>query len=103
MHSTVTLNEDPMALTEFEKLLTTDIDDAPDLRFHVAMLLVDEAQQRVAARIEFICTPSRREYMGRQVRGPPGEKVKCMEHMFYQYRDGKIETVWWMPGDLVPI
>jgi predicted ester cyclase len=35
--------------------------------------------------------------MGRKIEGT----IKCMEHMFYQYRDGKIAEVWWMPGELV--
>lgn len=98
MHPTVTLNDTAMPVAEFEKLLTDDISAAPDLRFELAMLLVDEAKQRVGCRIEFRCTPLR-EFMGRDIKGT----VKCMEHMFYQYREGKIETVWWMPGELVAV
>lgn len=95
IHPTVTLNDVSMPLPEFEKLLTDDIDAAPDLRFELSMLVVDESTQRVGCRIEFRCTPLR-EFMGRKVDGT----IKCMEHMFYQFRDGKIETVWWMPGEL---
>ncbi|KAL9009099.1 MAG: hypothetical protein Q9173_005845 [Seirophora scorigena] len=99
MHPTVTLNDNSMPLTEFEKLLTTDIDAAPDLRFDVSMLVADEAKQQLGCRIEFRCTPLGDEFMGHKVGGP----VKCMEHMFYQYREGKIATVWWMPGEFVAI
>lgn len=98
IHPTVTLNDAAMPLAHFEKLLTDDIDAAPDLRFELSMLLVDEAKQRVGCRIEFRCTPLR-EFMGRKIQGT----VKCMEHMFYQYREGKIATVWWMPGELVAV
>lgn len=99
MHSTVTLNDNSMPLGEFEKLLSTDIDAAPDMRFDVSMLVADEAKQQLGCRIEFRCTPLGKEFMGHQVQGP----VKCMEHMFYQYREGKIATVWWMPGEFVTI
>ncbi|PIB01983.1 hypothetical protein CB0940_00009 [Cercospora beticola] len=99
MHSTVTLNDKSMPLAEFEKLLSTDIDAAPDMRFQLAMLLVDESKQQVGCRIEFRCTPLQKEFMGHRVHG----KIKCMEHMFYQYRDGKIAEVWWMPGEFVGI
>ncbi|PHH92375.1 hypothetical protein CDD83_7657 [Cordyceps sp. RAO-2017] len=98
VHSTVRLNGASMPLNEYEKLLTDDMDAAPDLHWELSMLVVDEAKQQVGCRIEFICTP-RREFMGRNVQGT----VKCMEHMFYQYRDGKIEDVWWMPGELVSV
>lgn len=98
MHPVVTLNDVSMPLPEFEKLLTDDIDNAPDLRFDLSMVVADEAKQQVGCRIEFIATPQR-EFMGRNIQGT----VKCMEHMFYQYRDGKIATVWWMPGELVAV
>ena len=98
MHPFVTLNDATMPLADFQKLLTDDIDNAPDLRFELAMLVVDEAKQQVGCRIEFRCTPQR-EFMGREVKGT----VKCMEHMFYEYREGKIATVWWMPGELVEV
>lgn len=98
MHPTVVLNGTSMPLAAFEKLLTDDIAAAPDLRFEMSMLVVDEARQRVGCRIEFRCTPER-EFMGRSVSGA----VKCMEHMFYQYRDGRIAEVWWMPGELVEV
>lgn len=98
MHATVTLNESSMALAEFEKLLTDDMDNAPDLHWELSMLIADEAKQQVGCRIEFRCTPQR-EFMGRQISGT----VKCMEHMFYEYREGKIATVWWMPGELVAV
>jgi predicted ester cyclase len=96
VHPTVALNGAPMPLAEFEKLLTDDISAAPDLRFDLSMLVVDESEQRVGCRIEFTCTPVK-EFMGRKIEGT----IKCMEHMFYQYRDGKIAEVWWMPGELV--
>ncbi|KJZ75326.1 hypothetical protein HIM_05252 [Hirsutella minnesotensis 3608] len=98
MHPDVVLNGDSMPLAKFEKLLTDDIEAAPDLHFEVSMLVVDESTQRVGCRIEFRCTPVR-EFMGRKVQGT----VKCMEHMFYQYRDGKIADVWWMPGELLAV
>lgn len=98
VHPILTLNDVSMPLADFEKLLTDDIDAAPDLHFELSMLVVDEAKQQVGCRIEFRCTPLR-EFMGRNVQGT----VKCMEHMFYQYREGKIATVWWMPGELVPV
>ncbi|KAL8950431.1 MAG: hypothetical protein Q9222_003525 [Ikaeria aurantiellina] len=98
IHPDVTLNDTSMRLADFEKLLTDDIDNAPDLHFELSMLVVDEAKQQVGCRIEFKCTPQR-EFMGRHVQGT----VKCMEHMFYQYREGKIAAVWWMPGELVEI
>jgi predicted ester cyclase len=98
VHSVVTLNGNSMTRAEYEKLLTDDMDAAPDLRWDLAMLVVDESTQRVGCRIEFRCTP-RREFMGRNIQGT----IKCMEHMFYQYRDAKIENVWWMPGELVAV
>ncbi|KAL8965690.1 MAG: hypothetical protein Q9183_003731 [Haloplaca sp. 2 TL-2023] len=98
MHPTVTLNDNAMDLAEFEKLLTDDMDNAPDLHWDLSMVIADEAKQQVGCRIEFRATPQR-EFMGRNIVGT----IKCMEHMFYEYRDGKIATVWWMPGELVAV
>ncbi|PHH59777.1 hypothetical protein CDD81_2581 [Ophiocordyceps australis] len=99
VHQTVKLNGNAMPLPEYEKLLTDDMALAPDLTWQLSMLLVDEEKQRVGCRIEFRCTPTKGVFMDRKVDGT----VKCMEHMFYQYSNGKIEHVWWMPGDLVPV
>ncbi|RDA86169.1 hypothetical protein CP532_3036 [Ophiocordyceps camponoti-leonardi (nom. inval.)] len=98
VNPTVALNASSMTLAEYEKILTDDMDAAPDLQWETSMLVIDEAKQRVGCRIEFRCTP-RREFMGRKIEGT----VKCMEHMFYQYENGKIADVWWMPGELVPV
>jgi predicted ester cyclase len=98
VHPDVRLNGSSMPLAEYEKLLTDDIAAAPDLSWDVSMLVIDESTQRVGCRIEFTCTPLG-EFMGRKVQGT----VKCMEHMFYQYRDGRIVDVWWMPGELLAV
>ncbi|GAO17620.1 uncharacterized protein UV8b_06055 [Ustilaginoidea virens] len=98
MHPVVILNGNPMPREDFEALVAEDVDAAPDLKFTVVMPVVDESTQRVGSRIEFRCTPQR-EFMGKNIQGT----VKCMEHMFYEFRDGKIEKVWWMPGELVAV
>ncbi|PHH67622.1 hypothetical protein CDD82_1267 [Ophiocordyceps australis] len=99
VHESVTLNANAMPLPAYEKLLTDDMALAPDLNWQLSMLLVDEQRQRVGCRVEFRCTPTNGVFMDRKVDGT----VKCMEHMFYEYSDGKIARVWWMPGDLVPV
>lgn len=101
IHPRVFLNDISMTLAEFEKLLTTDIDAAPDMHFQLSMLLCDESKQQVGCRIEFRCTPMPGDFMGHKIQG--NGMIKCMEHMFYQYRDGKIAQVWWMPGEFLAV
>lgn len=102
MNPTVNLNSASMDLSEFEQILSADINAAPDMHFKLHILLADEGKQQVGCRIEFTCTPiSDGELMDRKVR--KGGTFSCMEHLFYQYREGKIAEVWHLPGEFVEI
>jgi len=69
-------------------MIEGDIAAAPDIHFNVKMLLTTE--DSVAARIWFDCTPEK-EFLGFQ---PTGRMVHFAEHVFYRFRDGKIDEVW---------
>jgi predicted ester cyclase len=60
----------------------------PDLHYAVDMLLV--GGDHVACRIVFDCTPQG-EFLGIDV---DGRRVSFVEHVFYRFRDGRIEDVW---------
>lgn len=90
VHEQVTHNGRRMTVSEYEAMIEASFDAAPDLYFNVKMLLATE--DSVAARIWFDCTPEK-EFLGCQPTGK-GKVVHFAEHVFYRFRDGKIEEVW---------
>ncbi|OZI19212.1 ester cyclase [Bordetella genomosp. 9] len=87
VHDDVWHNGRPLGLPGYRAMLEKDLEQIPDLRFHIEMLLVDPP--RVACRLRFDVTP-KAVFMGLPVNG---RRVSFREHAFYEFRDGRIFDV----------
>lgn len=87
VHDEVRHNGRLLGLSGYRDLLETDVRDIPDLRFEIGTLVAD--LPRIAVRLLFDCTPTG-VFMGLPVNG---RRVAFAEHVFYEYRDGKIWDV----------
>ena len=81
-------NGRPLGLSGYRAMLAKDFKDIPDLRFCIDLLICEDP--RVAARLVFNCTP-RGEFLGLNV---GGRRISFAENVFYEFRKGKITTVW---------
>ncbi|SON53583.1 putative ester cyclase [Hartmannibacter diazotrophicus] len=80
-------NGEPFGLSGYRRMLERDYRDIPDLRFKIALLVADATY--VACRLDFDCTPIG-TFLGLPVNG---RRVRFSEHVFYEFRDGKIIDV----------
>jgi predicted ester cyclase len=81
-------NGETMTRRQYQDLIAADITAIPDLFFD-AQIVVASGDQ-VACRLVFDCTPQH-EFLGFS---PNGERLSFAEHVFYQFRDGRIAAVW---------
>lgn len=77
-----------VGLAGYRAMLQENFRDIPDLSFHVDLLVTEPP--RVASRLLFDCTPK-----GRLFDLPTnGKRVSFSENVFYEFRDGRIASVW---------
>ena len=88
VHDDVEHNGRPFGLDGYRAMLVKDFEDIPDLRFSIGFLVSEPP--RIAARLLFDCSP-RAEFLGLTI---DGRKVSFAEHVFYEFRDGRIVSVW---------
>lgn len=88
VHDDVHYNSERVGLSGYRKMLEGDFDAIPDLYFDVELLVCEPP--RLASRLRFDCTP-RGMLFGLAVNG---RKVRFAENVFYEFVDGRIETVW---------
>jgi steroid delta-isomerase-like uncharacterized protein len=81
-------NGETMTRRQYQDLIAADITAIPDLFFD-AQIVVASGDQ-VACRLVFDCTPQH-EFLGFSANG---ERLSFAEHVFYQFRDGRIAAVW---------
>jgi len=75
-------------LAGYRAMLQENFRDIPDLSFNVDLLVTQPP--RVASRLLFDCTPK-----GRLFDLPVnGKRVSFSENVFYEFRDGRIPSVW---------
>ena len=77
-----------LGLSGYREMLIGNYEDIPDLSFKAGLLVCEAAW--VAARLDFDCTP-KGEFLGVPVNG---QRVAFRENVFYEFRDGRIVTVW---------
>jgi predicted ester cyclase len=77
-----------VGLDGYRKMLEADVAAIPDLTFEIDFLVVDPPV--VGARLRFDCTP-KGELLGLPVNG---RRVAFTENVFYQFAQGKIDSVW---------
>jgi predicted ester cyclase len=75
-------------LSGYRAMLERDFEEIPDLHFNIQLLVSDPPF--VAARLAFDCSPKGR-FLGLDV---DGRRVSFTENVFYEFRDGKIVSVW---------
>jgi predicted ester cyclase len=88
VHDELSYNGRSMTCRHYAEMLAGDITAIPDLVFTPELLVVDD--DHVACRLFFRCTPER-EFLGI---APTGAEVAFAEHVFYRFREGRIEQVW---------
>ena len=86
--ATASHNGRPLGLSGYRRMLEEDCEAIPDLRFAVALMVVEPPT--VACRLAFDCTP-RGAFLGVPVNG---RRVRFTEHVFYRFGDGLIQEVW---------
>jgi predicted ester cyclase len=87
VHDDLTYNGEPLTRRQYQDLLAADAAAIPDLVYDARIIVA--ADDRIACRLVFDCTP-RAEFLGFT---PNGERLSFAEHVFYQYRDGRIAAV----------
>jgi predicted ester cyclase len=80
-------NGETMTRRQYQDMIAADITAIPDLVFDAQIVVVDGDQ--VACRLVFDCTPQH-EFLGFS---PNGTRVRFAEHVFYQFRDGRVAAV----------
>jgi predicted ester cyclase len=88
VHDRLTYNGDDWTLDRYRSRLAEDARGIPDLRYEVRLLVT--GPDHVAARLWFDCTP-RHDFLGIPA---TGRRVSFAEHVFYRFRDARIEHVW---------
>jgi predicted ester cyclase len=88
VHDDVSYNGEPIGLSGYRRNLENDCVQIPDLRFKIALLVVDE--RTIAARLRFDVTPAG-DFLGVPVNG---RRVSFTENVFYEVEDGKMRHVW---------
>jgi predicted ester cyclase len=89
VHPRLQHNHRDLTLPEYCRLIESSFEEIDGLTFTIVDLVVDEASQRVASRLEFTGTPLK-PFRGIQ---PTGRSVKFWEHAYYQLDEGKISYV----------
>jgi predicted ester cyclase len=87
VHDELTYYEAPKTRRQYRDLLAADAEAIPDLFYDARMIVA--AGDRVACRLLFNCTP-RLPFLGFT---PKGERLTFAEHVFYDFRDGRIAAV----------
>ena len=88
VHDQVTYNDASISRQRYAQMIAEDVQKIPDLRFTIALCVT--SQDVVACRLWFDCTPEQ-EFAGIT---PTGRRVTFAEHVFYRFRDRRIERVW---------
>ncbi|KAF3942104.1 hypothetical protein ABW19_dt0204992 [Dactylella cylindrospora] len=85
----VTWNGNTYSAEAYIGLITRGTIPMPDTVFHIDVLVADEVEQRVAARLLITGTPVE-EFLGFT---PNGKRVELVEHAFYEFYEGRIKEV----------
>ncbi|MGQ9367077.1 ester cyclase [Azospirillum sp. ST 5-10] len=88
VHEDVRYNGKRIGLSGYREMLEADFRAIPDLSFNIELLVSEPP--RIASRLMFDCTPT-----GVLFDLPVnGRRVQFAENVFYEFLDGRIETVW---------
>jgi predicted ester cyclase len=88
VHDELVYNDRPISRRQYARMLAEDVRKIPDLHFTADLLVTGDGV--VACRLWFDCTPEH-EFAGIE---PTGRRASFAEHVFYRFREGRIEQVW---------
>jgi predicted ester cyclase len=88
VHDDVEYNRKRIGLSGYREMLERDFLEIPDLHFNIHLLICEPPC--IASRLRFDCTPVG-NFLGIKVNG---RKVSFAEHVFYEFDESKIKTVW---------
>jgi predicted ester cyclase len=88
VHDRLTYNGEEWTREQYRARLAEDVRTIPDLHYEIRLLVPGPGH--VACRLWFDCTP-RRRFLGIDT---GGRRVSFAEHVFYRFRDRRIEDVW---------
>ena len=88
VHDQVVYNDTSITRQRYRQMIAEDVRKIPDLHFTIDQCVTGD--DVVACRLWFDCTPEH-EFAGIS---PTGRRVAFAEHVFYRFRDGRIERVW---------
>ena len=88
VHEDLLYNGQPETRADYRGRIAESIAAIPDLHYDARLIVV--GGDRVACRLVFDCTPQS-EWLGLQ---PTGASISFSEHIFYEFRDGKIHEAW---------
>jgi predicted ester cyclase len=88
VHDRLTYNGEEWTREKYRALLADDVRKIPDLRYEIQLLVV--GSDHVAGRLWFDCTPQQ-VFLGIDT---GGRRVSFAEHVFYRFRENRIEDVW---------
>jgi predicted ester cyclase len=84
----VQYNGETIGLSGYRRMLESDFEAIPDLRFNIELLICEPP--RVAARLHFDCRP-KGVLFGLPVNG---RRVSFAENVFYEFHADRIREVW---------
>ena len=84
----LTYNDSVITREQYVAARVEDVRVIPDVRFDPHLLVVGD--DHVACRLWFDCTP-RHAFLGVEA---TGRRITFAEHVFYRFRDDRIEHVW---------
>jgi len=88
VHDNVCYNGDQIGLEGYQRMISDNYRDIPDLYFDAELLLSDDPF--IACRLQFTCAPIG-TFLGLPVNG---KTISFCENVFYRFREDKIEEVW---------
>lgn len=87
VHDELTYNGDSKTRRQYSDMIAADVAAIPDLVFDANIIVA--GADRVACRLTFDCTP-RHDFLGFS---PSGARLSFAEHVFYEFRAGRITSV----------
>jgi predicted ester cyclase len=88
VHDELVYNDKTITRQQYTRMIADAVHNIPDLYFDIDLCVAGD--DLVACRLWFNCTPEH-EFAGIT---PTGRRVRFAEHVFYRFRDGRIEHVW---------
>jgi predicted ester cyclase len=88
VHDNLTYNDNSITREQYATMLKEDVHAVPDLHYDIDLLIGGD--DYIGCRLWFDCHPQA-EFLGIAV---AGRLVSFAEHVFYRFREDRVEQVW---------